>query len=164
MVLFVLAFKITGFMLSVVIVQIIYKYVYNERHIKNAIFKVSNTNRINEINELCTDEYLINHLILSNGEQTQYVIDKQSYKIIGLLLWVHLCGYIVCARAAANQSFEQQHAGYPWWRHQMETISALLAICAGNSPASGEFPAQRPVTRSFDIFFDLRLNKRLSKQ
>ena len=28
----------------------------------------------------------------------------------------------------------------------------------------GEFPAQRPVTRSFDVFFDLRLNKRLSKQ
>ena len=52
----------------------------------------------------------------------------------------------------------------PWWRHQMETFSALLAICAGNSPASGEFPAQRPVTRSFDIFCDLRLNKRLSKQ
>ena len=28
----------------------------------------------------------------------------------------------------------------------------------------GEFPTQRPVTRSFDFFFDLRLNKRLSKQ
>ena len=51
-----------------------------------------------------------------------------------------------------------------WWRHQMETFSALLAICAGNSPVSGEFPAQRPVTRSFDVFFDLRLNKRSSKQ
>ena len=38
----------------------------------------------------------------------------------------------------------------------METFSALLAICAGNSPVAGEFPAQRPVTRSFDIFFDLR--------
>ena len=50
-----------------------------------------------------------------------------------------------------------------WWRHQMETFSALLAICAGNSPVSGEFPAQRPVTRSFDIFFDVRLIKRLSK-
>ena len=49
-------------------------------------------------------------------------------------------------------------------RHQMETFSALLAICAGNSPVPGEFPAQRPVTRSFDVFFDLRLNKRLSKQ
>ena len=42
----------------------------------------------------------------------------------------------------------------------METFSALLAICAGNSPVPDEFPAQRPVTRSFDIFFDLRLDKR----
>ena len=52
----------------------------------------------------------------------------------------------------------------PWWRHQMETYPALLAIYAGNSPATGEFPTQRPVTRSFDVFFDLSLNKRLSKQ
>ena len=51
-----------------------------------------------------------------------------------------------------------------WWRHQMETFSALLAICAGNSPVPGEFPTQRPVTRSFDAYFDLRPNKRLSKQ
>ena len=40
----------------------------------------------------------------------------------------------------------------------METFSALLAICTGNSPVTGEFPAQRPVTRSFVDFFDLRLN------
>ena len=45
----------------------------------------------------------------------------------------------------------------------METFSASLALCAGNSPATGEFPAQRPVTRNFDIFFDLRLNEWLSK-
>ena len=51
-----------------------------------------------------------------------------------------------------------------WWRHQMEKISALLALCARNSPVSGEVPTQRPVPRSFDVFFDLRLNKRLSKQ
>ena len=51
-----------------------------------------------------------------------------------------------------------------WWRLQMETFFVLLAICAGNSPVPGEFPAQRPVTRSFDVFFDLPLNKRLSKQ
>ena len=51
-----------------------------------------------------------------------------------------------------------------WWRHQMETFSALLAICAGNSPVPGEFSTQRPVTRSFNVFFDRRLNKRLSKQ
>ena len=53
---------------------------------------------------------------------------------------------------------------YPWWRHQMETFSALLAICTGNSPVPGEFPTQRPVTRSFDVYFDLRPNKWLSKQ
>ena len=51
-----------------------------------------------------------------------------------------------------------------WWRHQMETFSALLAICAGNSPVPGEFPAQRPAARSFDVSFDLRPHKRLSKQ
>ena len=51
-----------------------------------------------------------------------------------------------------------------WRRHQMETFSALLAICAGNSLVPGEFPAQRPVTRSFDVFIDLRLINRLSKQ
>ena len=50
-----------------------------------------------------------------------------------------------------------------WWRHQKETFSALLTICAGNSPIPGEFPTQRPVTRSFNVFFDLRPNKRLSK-
>ena len=46
----------------------------------------------------------------------------------------------------------------------METFSALLAICAGNSPVPGEFSTQRPVTQSFDVLFDLRLNKGLSKQ
>ena len=46
---------------------------------------------------------------------------------------------------------------FTWWRHQMETFSALQALCAGNSPVTSEFPAQRPVTRSFNVFFDLRL-------
>ena len=45
----------------------------------------------------------------------------------------------------------------------MEAIPMLLAICAGNSLVPGEFPVQRPVTRSFDVCFDLRLNKQLSK-
>ena len=46
----------------------------------------------------------------------------------------------------------------------MEAFSALLAICAGNSPVPGEFPAQRPVTWSSEVIFDLRVNERLSKQ
>ena len=37
-------------------------------------------------------------------------------------------------------------------------------LCVGNSPVTGEFPSQRPVTWSFDVFFDLHLNTRLSKR
>ena len=46
-----------------------------------------------------------------------------------------------------------------------ENISALdlMALCAGNSLVTGDFPAQRPVTRGVDVFFNLRLNKRFSK-
>ena len=43
-------------------------------------------------------------------------------------------------------------------------ISAPLALCAGNSSVTGELPSQRPVTRSFDVFFDLYLKRRLSNQ
>ena len=50
-----------------------------------------------------------------------------------------------------------QHLHMSWWRHQMETFSALPICCAGNS-------AQRPVTFSFDVSFDLRLNQQFSKQ
>ena len=46
------------------------------------------------------------------------------------------------------------------WKH----FCPLLSLCAGNSPVTGEFPSKRPVTRRFDVFFDLRLNKRLSEQ
>ena len=56
------------------------------------------------------------------------------------------------------------HTVMPRSHHEMETFSALLALCVGNSPVTGEFTSQRPVTQSFDVFFDLRLNKQLSKQ
>ena len=46
----------------------------------------------------------------------------------------------------------------------METFSALLALCAGNSSVTGDFPSQKPVTQSFDVFFDLCLNRRFSKR
>ena len=46
----------------------------------------------------------------------------------------------------------------------MQTFSVSLALCARNSSVTSEFPSQRPVTQNFDVFFDLRLNKRLSRQ
>ena len=54
-------------------------------------------------------------------------------------------------------------SGQSWWRYQMETFSALLALCAGNSPVTCEFPSQRPVMRSFDVSLICALNRRLSK-
>ena len=42
------------------------------------------------------------------------------------------------------------------------TIFVLLALCEGNPPDIDEFPSQMPVTRSFDVSFDLRLNQQLS--
>ena len=109
--------------------------------------------------------------------------------IVGILIWYiklvwtrelsysgTLSIHITCSpRLASKQGFRLCLNDYinttqylymykPWWRHWIETLSALLAICVGISPVTGEFPAQRPVTRSFDVFFDVRLNKRLSKQ
>ena len=72
--------------------------------------------------------------------------------------------YEYCQKYGFMLSFVRFVSYSTWWRHQMETFSALLAICAGNSPVTGEVPAQRPVTRNFEVFFDMRLNKRLSKQ
>ena len=37
---------------------------------------------------------------------------------------------------------QQDQISLAWWRHQMETFSELLALCAGNSPVTGEFPTQ----------------------
>ena len=52
----------------------------------------------------------------------------------------------------------------PWLRHKMETFSALLALCAGNSPVTGEFPHTKASDAELWCFFYLRLNGRLNKQ
>ena len=76
-----------------------------------------------------------------------------------MYLWVTFC--YISMHDFWRLTIEEYH---DWWRHQMEIFSALLALCAGNLPVTNKFPAQRPVTWSFDVFFDRRLNKWLSKQ
>ena len=55
-----------------------------------------------------------------------------------------------------------------WWTRMMTSsngnIFRVTGPLCGEFTGPGEFPTQRPVTRSFDVFFDLRLNIRLSKQ
>ena len=64
----------------------------------------------------------------------------------------------------ATCSYGDTQASHSWWRHKMETFSASLALCVGNREITGEFPSQMPLTRSSDVFFYLRPNKRLNKQ
>ena len=71
---------------------------------------------------------------------------------------------ITTAQCSGGHDLDVLISIHTWWRHQMETFSVLLAICVVNSPVTGEFPTQRPVTQSFDVFFDLCLNRGLSKQ
>ena len=85
-------------------------------------------------------------------------------QILGNLVACEGLIFYQCHEPSLSWSVAQQCLPRSWWHHQMETFSVLLAICVGNSPVSGEFPAQRQVTRSFHVFFDLRLNKLLSKQ
>ena len=75
----------------------------------------------------------------------QYSILINLNKTLILTVITDPCSRSVCSCLKYNTR--------QWWRHQMETFSSLLTICAGNSPVTGEFPAQRPVTRSFDVFF-----------
>ena len=86
----------------------------------------------------------------------------------GVILWWK-CIFIGPSMVGAEETSDYHIYGItqnwpdPWSRHQMETFSALLALDMGNSPVTGEFPSQWLVTRNFDVFFDLCLNKRLSK-
>ena len=99
--------------------------------------------------------YVFNSIPMAHkNDRSKYYIDRWiNIKATNIRYWYPECHWKLkkCSVSLAS-----------WWRHQMETFSALLALCAGNSPVSGEFPAQRPVTRSF-FFFDLHLVKRLSK-
>ena len=84
-----------------------------------------------------------------------------SKEMYSIFVWYCYIQFVISKLELNGVPAESANA---WWHHQMVTFSASLAICAGNSPVTGEFPAKRLVTRSFDIFFDLHLNKQLSKQ
>ena len=84
----------------------------------------------------------------------------------------YFLGYTVCSSWIIKITFCTKllfinrlyiHICISWWCHQMEIFSALLALCVRNSPVTGEFPSQRPVTRSFDAFLPAPWIKRLSK-
>ena len=105
------------------------------------------------------------YLSLGHNELKNHILKQKSPFEHGAMIC--LTAIIIIIILSILMAVYPENVSVSCWtrrRHQMETFSALLAICARNSPVPGEFPAQRTVTRSFDVFFDLRLNKRLSKQ
>ena len=106
--------------------------------------------------------YLIIHVLIRCWFSWSLLVNGTSEARIAAMFPV-LCSILWCV-LSIHWPLCSTNSQHSWWRHQMETLSALLALCVGNSPVPGEFPLQRPVTRSFDVFFDMRPNKRLSKQ
>ena len=89
--------------------------------------------------EIHTFSFMKMHFKMSSGKWRPFCLDLNGLKSL---------------RSRRPNSFKWLvWVLYTCWRHQMETFSALLAICVGNSP----------VTQSFDVFFDLHLIERLSK-
>ena len=97
-----------------------------------------------------THFWMIAVLILGSKyhlSSTQCIVQPQSWQLCGS--W---CAHkIQCLAKMACLASVDPKSGPSWWRNQMETFSALLALCEVNSPVTGEFPSQRPVTRRFDV-------------
>ena len=72
--------------------------------------------------------------------------------------------------SSRHASSRQEEGGYQlsWWRHDMEMLCALLALCARNPPASQvDSPRKGSVMRYWPrvgAFFLISLNKLLNKQ
>ena len=116
------------------------------------IFQVWTMNSFLYVSAICYQRISYSVLIHFFSHRFIWSIDKRKCVSINISTQ---CFVMVCF------AFSRLRAT-TWWPHQMETFSALLALCAGNSRVTGEFPTRRPVTHSFDVFFDL--NQHLDKQ
>ena len=93
--------------------------------------------------------------VFTEVHMTLYPQNEKRWKYV----LIHVMGYIVHPMNDTHVWRCIEIWSSTWWKKSRVTV-----ICVRNSPVTGEFPTQMPVTRSFDVFFDLHLNKRLSKQ
>ena len=106
----------------------------------------------------------------ANLEQSHNVSQTQCKRFccawfrLGFINMTHLSIYCRVASSLIDNHVIISLLSFTWWRHQIKTFSALLAFRAGNSLVTDEFSSQSPVTQSVNVFFDLHLNKSLSKQ
>ena len=78
-------------------------------------------------------------------------------------VWQPQASGMWCWRLYNRVSFLQntinRHPITPWWLHGTETLSALLALCEGNPPVTGDSTHKGPLMGSFDVSFDVSLTK-----
>ena len=106
-------------------------------------------------------------LIFRWGMFTKYIhIQSHGYKFsVAWMAVVYPHGtYFVTLFHNAIQWSILRVTGWDMMTSSNGNIFRVTGPLCGEFTGPGEFPAQRPVTRSFDVFFDLRPNKRLSKQ
>ena len=113
---------------------------YTIAYIKHSITCIHLIFAVNQfqINEICSIKFLVSKTIFNR--------------------W-HVCIYILLSLIYVSTHIPYICIDVSMMTSSNGIFSVLLALCEGNSPVTGEFPSQRPVTRSFDVFFDLRLNK-----
>ena len=107
------------------------------------------------------DKTILRPSYLHNG--ISYTGKTTSLYWIGALNSLDNAGFNVISQSCQLQLISCPKKNTSTMTSSNGNIFALLALCAGNSPVSGDISTQRPVARSFDVFFDLRLIKRLSK-
>ena len=71
------------------------------------------------------------------GVSATNAIQLQTLTLITIFTWSF---WLAASRAASQSLMINLVIGFPWWHHQMETFSALLALCEGNSLVTDEFP------------------------
>ena len=94
----------------------------------------------------CTASRLIDTCHTCNTTSTLSYVHPNIVVLSSVLCGTHVCGYICVSMMTSSN----------------ENIYRVTDPFCGEFTGPGEFPTQRPVTRSFDVFFDLRLNKRLN--
>ena len=103
-----------------------------------------------------TNGWVNNQGAMFETPSRHYDVTSLGYNCSSEEIWfARICTYCPYLTETHNFRTIYGHGMDPWWRHQMDTFSALLALCAGKSPATGEFLSQRPVRRSFEVFSDL---------
>ena len=74
------------------------------------------------------------------------------YVCVRMYVYAYVCARpCLCIDKVVSQRYE-----WNIMTSSNETYFKLLPLCEGYTPVTGGFPSRRPVTRSFDVLFDLR--------